>query len=272
MPKVIIDGKNVHYETYGEGEPLVLLNGIMMSTLSWAGFKEILSQNNKLVLVDFLDMGQSDTNENEYTQDLHVDTLKELFIRLNFPKVHLAGVSYGGEVAIRFALKHPNMVSSLILANTTAYTFEALKDIGRCWDYAAATHDGSIFFAATMPSIYSPEFYEKNKDELRSREDLFKKALTPEWYESFRRLNRSSLNHDVRKQLGEINVPTLVIGAEYDALLPVRCQEEIYHGIKNSNMVVIKECGHAAMYEKPIEFSSAILGFLNSYDKNIKTI
>ena len=48
-------GKNVYYETHGEGKPLILLNGIMMSTKSWGIFKEAFSANNRLILLDFLD-------------------------------------------------------------------------------------------------------------------------------------------------------------------------------------------------------------------------
>lgn len=272
MPKILIHDKNIYYETYGEGEPLVLLNGIMMSTISWSPFIKAFSKNYKLFLIDFIDMGQSDKAEDNYTQDIHVETLKEVFDKLNFEKVNMAGVSYGGEVAIQFAIKYGERLNSLILANTTSYTFNGLKDIGAAWDRAAATHDGSTFFSSTMPHIYSPEFYEANIQWLKDREKLFQKALTPEWYEGFRRLNNSSLEYDARDKLHKIKVPTLVIGAEYDSLLPVRYQEEIHNKIEGSKMAVIKEAGHASMYEKPYEFSSLILGFLDCFNEEFKVV
>lgn len=52
-------GKQVYYEVYGEGKPLVILNGIMMSTASWRYFTDVFSNQNMLVLVDFLDQGRS---------------------------------------------------------------------------------------------------------------------------------------------------------------------------------------------------------------------
>lgn len=272
MTKISIRNKNIYYETYGEGEPLVLLNGIMMSTASWNPFIKAFSKNYKLFLIDFIDMGQSDKAEENYTQSMHVEFLKEVFDRLNFEKVNMAGVSYGGEVAIQFAIKYAERLNSLILANTTSYTFNGLKDIGASWDMAAATHDGSIFFNATMPHIYSSEFYQDNIQWLKDREKLFQKALTAEWYEGFRRLNNSSLGYDVRDNLHKIKVPTLVIGAEYDSLLPVRFQEEIYEKIEGAKMVVIKGAGHASMYEKPYEFSSLVLGFLSCCNEEFKIV
>ena len=270
MPKVLIQGKNIYYETYGEGEPIVILNGIMMSTGSWTSFVDVFSDKNKLVLVDFVDQGQSDKMEKEYSQDLHVEILRELFSTLNLSKVHLVGISYGGEVAQRFALKYEAQLLSLILANTTSYTNHILKDIGEGWIYAAKTYDGSQFFKATMPYIYSGEFYEENIHWLKEREKAFSVLLQPEWYEGFIRLVRSAEDLNITEEIEKIKVPTLIIGAEYDATTPLRYQEEIQKRIKDSKLIVIKGSGHATMYEKPYEFTSAILGFVNSCNKVIK--
>ena len=55
----VFNGKKIYYETMGEGQPILLLNGIMMSTGSWENFKESFSANNRLILLDFLDQGRS---------------------------------------------------------------------------------------------------------------------------------------------------------------------------------------------------------------------
>ena len=150
-----IKGKNIYYEEYGKGEVIVFLNGIMMSTKSWSAFTDIFSKNYKLLYVDLIDQGFSDKADEQYTQDLHVETLMELLKELDYSKVNLFGVSYGGEVAQLFTLKYQNMVESLILSNTTSYTNKSMQDLEKAWDYAAATYNGSTFFNVTMPSIYS---------------------------------------------------------------------------------------------------------------------
>ncbi len=48
------NGSKIYYEVHGEGEPLILLNGIMMSTVSWKAFVPVLKENNKLILMDFM--------------------------------------------------------------------------------------------------------------------------------------------------------------------------------------------------------------------------
>lgn len=272
MPKVLIKEKNIYYEVYGEGKPLVILNGIMMSTGSWTPFIDTFSSKNKLILVDFVDQGQSDRMNGEYSQDLHVEMLMELLDRLNISKTHMVGISYGGEVAQRFALKYEDNLLSLTLANTTSYTSHILKDIGESWIYAAKSNDASMFFKSTMPYIYSSEFYEKNIDWLKEREKSFSKALTPEWYSGFIRLVRSAEDLDITEEIKNIKVPTLIIGAEYDATTPLRYQEEIQKRIDKSRLIVIKGSGHATMYEKPSEFTTSILGFIESSNKEIEVL
>ena len=272
MPKISIGGKNIYYEVHGEGEALVILNGIMMSTGSWTSFIDVFSENNKLILVDFIDQGRSDKMEECYSQDLHVEMLNELLENLKIEGVHLLGISYGGEVAQRFALKYGEKLLSLILANTTAYTNKLLKDVGEGWIHAASTYDGSKFFKATMPYIYSSEFYEKNILWLEDREKTFGENTKKEWYEGFIRLVRSAEDLDLREEIGDINTPTLIMSSEYDATTPERYQEELQRKIKDSKRITIKGSGHASMYEKPYEFAAAVLGFIHTINKEIKVL
>jgi pimeloyl-ACP methyl ester carboxylesterase len=268
MTKIKIGNVELNYESYGSGEPLVFLNGIMMSTASWRPFINSFPGYN-LIFVDLVDQGLSSKAEGPYTQNMHVDMLKELFVKLNFEKVHLMGISYGGEVAMRFALAYPEMLESLILSNTTSYTNEIMKDIEDSWDYAASTYNGTVFFKLTMPYIYSHKFYEENTEWLRKREEALNFALTAEWYEGFRRAIRSASDLNITRELHKINIPTLIIGSDLDVITPIKYQEVIHKEIPGSKMLIIKDAGHASMYEKPYEFAACINGFLNVYRSRI---
>lgn len=261
----------INYEIYGEGEPLLMLNGIMMSSASWRPFSDVLKKR-KLILIDLIDQGLSQKGKNEYTQEMHVEIIKEFLDNLGLKRIDLFGISYGGEVAMQFALKYQDYLSSLILSNATCYTSKWLKGIEELWDYAAGTHDGKVFFRATMPYIYSAKFYEENNDWLKEREELFCKVFTVEWYEGFRRAIRSASGLNIEDELHKIKVPTLIIGADKDILIPLPCQIKIHERIENSKMIIIKDAGHAAMYEKPYEFASVLIGFLSVYEKEINII
>lgn len=271
MSKVVVGEYELNYEIYGEGEPIIFLNGIMMSALSWRPFIKFFS-GYKLIFLDLIDQGMSSKGKESYTQDLHVDMIYEFLNTMGIEKTHILGISYGGEVAMKFALKHSEKIYSLILSNTTSYTNHLMKDIEEIWYYAAGTYDGKVFFKATMPYIYSHKFYEENEEWLKNREKAIINTFTPEWYEGFRRAIRSASYLNITEDLEKIKVPVLIISSEYDIITPVIYQEEIHKKIKNSRMLVIKQAGHASMYEKPYEFAACINGFLKNYNDKINIV
>ena len=79
--------KKIYYEIHGKGNPVILLNGIMMSTASWKPFLPALSKTCKVILVDLLDMGQSDNmaDREQYVQPLQADILSEFVDHHRFP-------------------------------------------------------------------------------------------------------------------------------------------------------------------------------------------
>lgn len=265
MAYLDFNGKKVYYEIHGIGKPIVLLNGIMMSTLSWAIFKDALSANNQLILVDFLDQGRSDKMEGiEYTQDIQVEVLKALFDELNLKKVNLVGISYGGEVALEFAVKYEEYIDRMALFNTTAKTSAWLRDIGVAWNRCAADPLG--YYCTTIPVIYSPEFYDKKSEWMNGRKAFLTEKVFNQksFMDSMVRLTESAEFHDVIDKLPNINVKTLIVSSEHDYITPMAEQKKLNELIKNSELVLLPGTGHASMYEKPVLFVTLVLGFINS--------
>lgn len=263
MPFIKVEDQEVYYESHGLHEKtLVILNGIMMSTASWQPFIKAISKSVRVVLVDFFDQGKSAHRQAAYDQSCQEEVVHRLIQTLSLSEVTLLGISYGGEVAMRYAISHGDQIEKLILANTTAYTTHQLKATGDNWINAAKTFDGRQFFKATIPPIYSEAFYESHTEWLEKREALFHMAFDQKWYEGFIRLVRSAESHDVREALSTIKVPTLVIGAKDDLITPVHMQYELAERIPEATFLLIPNCGHAAMYEKPTEFFTAVMGFV----------
>ncbi len=259
------EGKKVYYEVMGEGKPILLLNGIMMSTVSWSLFKDTFSRDNKLILVDFLDQGRSDKLEGiGYDQKLQSQMLRELLKHLDIQRVNLVGISYGGEVAQRFAIDNGDMVDRLLLFNTTCKTGSWLKDIGDAWNLS--TDNPLNYYLTTIPVIYSPMFYERNNKWMEQRKEILTKGAFNDksFLESMVRLTRSAENHNTLDELCKITCPTLIVGAEEDYLTPIKEQRLLKERIAGSELIILPDCGHASMYEKPLLFSSLVLGFINN--------
>jgi len=256
-------GMDIYYEEYGTGRPILMLNGIMMSCISWAEFIEPLSANNHLILMDMLDQGRSSKMDSPFTQAIQVAVVHALLDHLKLDKVNIMGISYGSEVGLQFTLNYPSRVDRLLVFNAAAATGPWLKDIGDAWNKASA--DGEGYYLTTIPVIYSPAFYKREKEWMDRRRELLVPIFgNPAFVESMVRLTNSAKDYDVRDLIHKITAPTLVVSCEQDYLTPIEEQRFIAAQIPHCDHVVIPNCGHASMYEKPVLFTSLVLGFVNN--------
>ena len=264
MPKVEVNGIDINYELDGSGEEvLVILNGIMMSTASWIEHVPYFTENDLRVLrVDFRDQGQSGRAEKPYTIEQHVEDLAALFEEIGIDKAHIHGISYGGQVALLLALKYPDRVQSLIIANTVPRMTNYLKGIGEAWDEAAKSKDGSSFFRQVAPSIYSNLFFESNREFLKGREEMLKDMLDDGWFEAYLRLSSSNSDLNLLDQLQKIKAPTLLLAADRDMVTPIEEMRAMRDRVAGSKFLLIPDSGHVTCYEKMEEYILCILGFI----------
>jgi len=266
------DGKKVYYEVHGEGKPLILLNGIMMSTKSWGIFQKVFSANNQLILLDFLDQGQSEKLSGPYTQDLQVEVLRALLAELRLEKVNILGISYGGEVALRFVIKYEELVDRLVLFNTSHRTSPWLKDIGDAWNLSSG--NAMDYYLTTIPVVYSPAFYNDNRAWMEARKKLLTETVFSDeaFMASMVRLTQSAETHDVTKELPKVQTKTLIVGSEQDFITPKEEQEALHKLMRNSHFVLLPKTGHGTMYEQPALFTTLTLGFVNAMDLDMHVL
>lgn len=263
MHVTLKNGKRMYYEVHGEGKPLVILNGIMMSTVSWKAFVEPLSADNQLILIDFLDQGQSDKMEEAYDHDVQLAALSELLEELLDEPFNLFGISYGGEVALQYSLNNQKKIEKLLLFNTCMETSYWLQEIGNAWNKAA--HDPEAYYLTTIPYIYSPLFFNNNREWMESRKKKLLEIFSNQSFiDSMKRLTDSSSGYDISDRVNEIKIPTLIVGSEYDFVTPFYQQKNLNNAIASSELVFVPESGHAIMYEKPRLFISLIKGFIST--------
>ena len=258
-------GKTVYYEVHGEGEPILLLNGIMMTTKSWTPLVKNFCSSNKLILLDFFDQGQSASMDCQYDQSLQIALVGALLDTLKLENINICAISYGVEVALGFAVLFPEKIRRLVLFNGAARTSPQVCDIGLSWNEAAKLDGGLAYYLTTIPIIYSGGFYEKEKAWMDKRKGaLVSFFANAEVKERLVRLTNSTLNFNVTGKLSVLNMPVLVISSDKDYLVPIAEQETIVRLVKNAHHVVLSDCGHASMFEKPLLFCTLALGFINT--------
>ncbi|PNR96946.1 alpha/beta fold hydrolase [Petrotoga olearia] len=260
-----LEDPGIYYEIYGKGRPVIILNGIMMSTSSWRAHIERWQKKFQVITYDTRDQGKSARiTDKPYTIEVHVEDLKKLVDHLGLKKVNLMGVSYGAQIAELFTLKYPEMIDKLLLSNATDHIDNYLKSIGQAWKVAAELYDGEKFFDISLPYIYSRPFYNNNYEWLMNRRKIFKETLTKDWFDGFVRLASSNETFDIRNEISNITAKTLFISGEEDIITPKSHIIEMSKKVKNSLLANLENTGHALFFEKFEEFCLLVEAFFNN--------
>jgi 3-oxoadipate enol-lactonase len=260
MPKVIANGIQLYYELHGpkDADVLVLSNGVLMSTASWAFQTPILSKHYCLLLYDCRGMWQSDHPPGPYSMELHADDLAALLDALDIERAHIGGTSYGAEISMFFALKYPNRTQSLVITAAVSQLDPLLQGLTDIWIEAAQSRDPNLLFKVVYPLTFSEDWITDNQETLDLARQRYENLDFDALLELFLCFSRLDITADLHK----ITAPTLVVAGELDALKSRKYSDLIAHQIPDAEYALIPHAGHAAMWEKAGVFNSLILGFL----------
>ncbi len=264
MPKIKANGIQLYYEQHGwdkDAEVLVLSNGVLMSTASWAMQVPALAKHYRLLLYDCRGMWQSDHPAGPYSMEQHADDLAALLDALRIERAHIAGISYGGEISMIFGYTYPHRTRSVIASSAVSQIDPLLRGVIDSWIAAARAKDAELFFQVTYPTNFSEAWIAANQAALeaaRARYQTLDFDAVLELLLSFSRLN-------ITAELQRITAPTLVIVGEQDILKPRKYAEIIAREIPKSEFVVVPNSGHAVCWEQAGLFNTLILGFLAKY-------
>lgn len=263
MPSLRANGTEIHYEVQGEGEPVVFLNGILMTAASWALQTSVLERRYRCVLHDFRGQLLSGKPEAAWRLEDHVEDLRVLLDHLGIEHVHLVGTSYGGEVGMMFALAHPERVKSLSVIASVSHLEPVLRLETDLWAEAAGLGPAALY-RAMAPRTFSSRFLADHPETVAQGEARLA-AYSPEFFLAFARLVGAFQALHITDRLPEIACPTLVVAAEEDALKPVAYSRRIAAAIPGAELVVVPGAGHAVVIEKAEIVNTLLLGFLGKH-------
>ncbi|MBW6474755.1 MAG: alpha/beta hydrolase [Anaerolineaceae bacterium] len=266
MPFLKVNKINIYYELHGnpEKETLVLSNGILMSTASWNYQVSELSRHFQVLVYDCRGMWQSDHPAGQYSMEQHADDLSELLSALGIERAHIAGISYGSEISMVFALKYPQQTKTLMIFDGVSQIDPLLKSFGDTWVAAAEQKNAALLLRVTTPLNFSEEWITKNEKIFPILEEKYKHLD----FDAFIRLMESFFHLNITEMLPSIQVPTMVVVGEKDILKTRSYSEKIAELIPGSEFYVVPGSGHALCLEKPKEFNSLALGFVHKYADN----
>lgn len=279
-----LDQAQLYYRTMGQGQPIILLHG-------GPGFDhhyllpdmDRLADAFRLIYYDQRGRGKpaGKVDPAEVSIQSEIDDLERVRAYFQLERAALLGHSWGGLLAMEYALRYPERVSHLILLNTAPAShadcvlFEQERD-GKAPDDAAlmrelqsspAYEEGDLEARTTAYRVYfratlrSPELLNRLIEHLQTgwtKEDVLTTRAIGQrlWGETY-----ESPGYDLLPKLTGLRIPTLILHGDYD-FVPVACAAHIAEAIPDARFVVLKDCGHFSYLERPDEVRQILSKFL----------
>jgi pimeloyl-ACP methyl ester carboxylesterase len=254
----------LYHRSDGEGEPLLLLNGIAMTAVSWEAVAQPLAGRFRVLRCDF--RGQLMTPVRPPTTLAeHADDVAALLDHLGLDAVHVVGTSFGGVVGTLFAARCPERARSLVtIAAADGFDESMASEVAR-WREACerslADADRGHLSDVLEPVVYSPAYLAAHAAELAQRRAQVA-ALPTAWFEGLIGLLDSAHSLRLREELAAIRCPTLVVAAELDRFVPLGRARGLAAGIPGSRFELVAGAGHAVVVEQPQRVVELCLDFL----------
>lgn len=259
-----VNGARLYYEVGGEGHSLLLLHAGVADSRMWDDQFSMFAQHYKVIRYDLRGFGKSAMPPGPFSGHEDVAGLLNF---LNIEKAYVIGQSFGGYIAIDFALAYPEMVDALVLGapNVSGYEPSSEEMQRFCAEEEDALNRGDLVAATELNLRMWVDGPNRTPDQVnpavreRVREMQLYAFSLPEPGDSERQpLTPSAIN-----QLDEIRVPTLIIVGDQDVPEFLKISDIVATGIPGAKKVVIPGVAHLPNMEEPKEFNRIVLDFLS---------
>jgi len=270
-----------YYEIHGNGEPLVILHGGpgLSHNYLMPHFQK-LYENYNVIFYDQRASGKSTGSvDSNLTINVFVDDLEALRKSLGLEQFHLTGHSWGGLLALSYAVKYPQFIKSLTLISPVSPDLQSIEDLVKNRTERYSKEEGekiqkliaseelenvdSTVVEELLKSVFKVYLNDKTKLNLLdlsvSSQNSTAVLTMPNFI--FPKINSPAIFDELKN----LNVPTLIIHGTYDPL-PSKYSEELSTIIPNSKLIIYENCGHFPFAEYPDKFTNDMLLFIGSND------
>jgi pimeloyl-ACP methyl ester carboxylesterase len=235
-----IRGFKMYYETYGKGEPVLIIHGNGGSIKNFLYQIPVFAKNYQVIIADSRAQGKSVDQTDSLSYEMMADDLNALLNKLNLKQCYVIGWSDGGINGLLLAMRHPDKVKKLAITGANLWPDSTAID----------------------PFVY--------KWAMGENERVKKETVTPETKNELKLLHLLSYEpHITVEQLHTITCPTLVIGGDHDAILPTHTML-IAQAIPNSYLWIIPNSGHGTPVYKKDQFNAIVADFFVSPFRKIE--
>lgn len=272
-------GTTIHYHEMGQGYPVIFMHSFGPGTTAWVTWHKVLAEFAKhyrciaMDLPNFAKTGPVILDENIHS--FQAKTALALMDALGIAKAHVVGNSQGGQSSMSFAYHYPDRINKLVwgaghIGTAGGYANEYLMSNMPEEGVRAsgeASRDPSM---ESFRRYLSLQIFDQSlvTDELvayllhqhTSRADLAQAR------EQSRGPGGAPMRHDHSQDMQTITAPTLIVWGRNDRTCTFEIGINALNLTKNSQLVVLRDCGHWVPFEKPAEYVGHVLPFLQGYD------
>jgi 3-oxoadipate enol-lactonase len=251
MPWLASKSGKIHYELSGpDGGPVcVLVNGLTQYVKLWLPFRDgLVARGFQVASYDMLGQGQSDKPRLFIEQDDQVEVLRALIASLGSRPIFVGGISFGGVIALRYAIEHPDAIAGLVPMSSFAEIPPQLLRFGMAMRTALILGGTSYLQDLLFPMNFSDAW-------LEAKADIIGLATHRGWLindvYALQNLMESFLDFEpLTSKLSAIRAPTMIMTGEFDFLTPRPLQDSLRTHIPNSELVIIPRAYHAFTLER----------------------
>lgn len=246
--KLIEDGKYSYVEA-GEGQPIIVLHGLMGALSNFDGVLNYFSENGYRVIIPELPIYKLPllkTNVKNLSK-----FLKDFMAFKKIDKAILLGNSLGGHIGLYFTKLNPNNVSALVLAGSSGLYEKSMGDTfpkrGN-YEYIKAKTEEVFYDPAIATKEVVDEIFASVNDRVRVIKTLA--------------IAKSAIRHNMAKDLPTMLIPTCIIWGKNDLVTPPEVAIDFQKLLPDADLYWIDKCGHAPMMEHPDEFNKILENWL----------
>lgn len=245
----------------GEGEPVLLLNGLSSPANTWLRLRRQLSTSFRVLTIDNRGTGETGDPPGIYTMDVLANDALAVLDAAGESSAHVVGHSMGGLIAQELALRAPHRVRSLVLAATHTGIGHALPEemAGGGELAAAASLSPEDRLAVLNGLLYAPR---TSRELIAQDEDV--RAAQPTSPQGYEAQLRGAIVWDRLSELPTLQMPTLVLHGESDRVVPVSMGKRLAATIPQAQLHLIPDTGHALFTDAETETADVIRSFIES--------
>ena len=268
MPIIKINDADIYYEDSAPNDVqkpvIVFAHGLLWSTQIYDEQVKHFQADYRCIAFDFRGQGQSQITKSGYDMDALTEDTLGLIAALGIDKCHFVGLSMGGFVAQRVAIKRPDLLLSLTLLATSADP-EDPKNMPQYRKLVQAIRwlGSKRVSNKLMPIMFGDTFLA----------DKLRKVERKQWLTMLQGNRKGGVikatmgvieRKGIYEQLGDITTPTLIIVGDEDVATPYAKAERMHFAIAGSKLAIIKGAGHTSSVEEPEQVNRVMSQFLEN--------